>query len=340
MTQFKTISAVLKAFPALSGGKTVHIVSCTNKDEKSHRKNLNHIKDGKTGHWNVAKKRKVSITKGDVVVVVMSPVGKKYPKEIYCGTMRADIEGETKKKFVFSVNYANGKKPVTLVEKSLGIQEFLGTNTPQGNTVRSIQGKKSRSLPKKTVEPPHGWVEKIIFTKEDLRVLRDIETDINLEDTARTTQIQARIGQGKFRKDVLKKWQGRCAVTGLSEEGLLVASHIVPWIDCKKGNNRVNPLNALLLTPNIDRLFDRKALHLISFNEEGDMLYREGITDNHKKVIQQIVPRHQHSIWKDRGFKTVELIALREFLQEHQKGFVWTPKRDLDNVYIQSARTE
>lgn len=331
---------VLKSFPKLAGKKTIHIVSCTNKTKKTGDMNLKHIENGDTGSWKVAVKREIPIKKGDVIVVVMSALGGGYPKDIYCGTIRGDVRGVTGEPVVFPVVYFNRKNRVAQVEKSTGITKFLGTNTPQGNTVRSLQLKKTRPLLKKIIEPPHGLVEKSIFSKEDLEVLRSIELQRDLADTQRTAQIQARIGQGKFRTDVLKKWQCRCAVTGLSEKGLLVASHVVPWIDCKNGDDRVNPLNALLLTPNIDRLFDRKALHLISFNEVGDMLYRSDITEVHKNVIRQIVPRYLKSTWKERGFNQVELNELGKFLKEHQKGFSWNPKRDLDHTYLQSARTE
>ncbi len=49
MSQLNGISAVLKAYPALLGGKNVHIVSCTNRTDMSSRKNLAHIKNGETG---------------------------------------------------------------------------------------------------------------------------------------------------------------------------------------------------------------------------------------------------------------------------------------------------
>ncbi len=33
----------------------------------------------------------------------------------------------------------------------------------------------------------------------------------------------------KFRKELMKKWDGKCALTGVNVDGLLVASHIKPW---------------------------------------------------------------------------------------------------------------
>ncbi len=41
-----------------------------------------------------------------------------------------------------------------------------------------------------------------------------------------------RIGQDVFRDALMNYWGGRCPLTGITEHGLLRASHIVPWADC------------------------------------------------------------------------------------------------------------
>ncbi len=41
--------------------------------------------------------------------------------------------------------------------------------------------------------------------------------------------MKARIGQGKFRADWLKRWNNQCSLTGLANTDLLVASHIHAW---------------------------------------------------------------------------------------------------------------
>lgn len=65
---------------------------------------------------------------------------------------------------------------------------------------------------------------------------------------------QARVGQGFFRRSVLANYRSRCCMSGLSEPGLLVASHIVPWSEDE--NNRLNPGNGLCLSALHDRAFD------------------------------------------------------------------------------------
>lgn len=87
-------------------------------------------------------------------------------------------------------------------------------------------------------------------------------------ETERETLIKARVGQGTFRTDVIALW-GSCAVTGCSLSEILVASHLVPWAACATNRERLDPFNALLLTPNLDKLIDRC---LIAFNDDGSIL--------------------------------------------------------------------
>ncbi len=102
----------------------------------------------------------------------------------------------------------------------------------------------------------------------------EIEGDIaaiisnpSISTTEKAQLINARIGQGQFRKDLLQYW-GKCAVTGFKNTSLLVASHIKPW---SQSNNieRLDKFNGLLLTPNLDRAFDQG---LITFSNTGSIL--------------------------------------------------------------------
>ena len=99
----------------------------------------------------------------------------------------------------------------------------------------------------------------------------DVETDIDaiLDDTAVTATerhdlVKCRIGQGTFRQKLIALWKA-CAVTGYADIGLLVASHIKPWRNSTNAE-RLNPFNGLLLTPNLDRVFDAG---LITFRPDG-----------------------------------------------------------------------
>ena len=122
-------------------------------------------------------------------------------------------------------------------------------------------------------ELPNSVGEHIIHLAQQQGV--DLAANANLAapipDGAETTRQQltaARVGQGKFRRDLLARWSSSCAVLGIKRPELLRASHIKPWTS---SNNleRLDPANGLLLSAMYDNAFD--AL-LISFADNGQLL--------------------------------------------------------------------
>jgi hypothetical protein len=71
----------------------------------------------------------------------------------------------------------------------------------------------------------------------------------------RRIEIEQRQKQSLFRKRVMQNFEGRCCLTGIDEEELLVAGHIIPW--AKRIETRLDPSNGLLLYCPYDRLFDK-----------------------------------------------------------------------------------
>ena len=92
-----------------------------------------------------------------------------------------------------------------------------------------------------------------------------------LEVTEKLQLTKARIGQGNFRRD-LEKIEPKCRVTGVTNKALLIASHIKPWSKCDNNAERLDGNNGLLLSPHIDKLFDRG---WITFTDAGDLLCAE-----------------------------------------------------------------
>jgi putative restriction endonuclease len=84
-----------------------------------------------------------------------------------------------------------------------------------------------------------------------------------------------RLGQSKFRADLLEKFGGRCAVTGIDMPELLRASHIKAW-SLSTDRERLDPNNGILLAVHIDGLFDRG---LISFDDLWNLLVGGGVTE-------------------------------------------------------------
>lgn len=88
--------------------------------------------------------------------------------------------------------------------------------------------------------------------------------------TERDALTKARLGQeGLFRQRVAEV-ERACRVTGLARQEFLVASHIKPWRDCDN-RERLSGANGLLLSPHIDKLFDR---HWISFDSRGELIWQ------------------------------------------------------------------
>lgn len=94
--------------------------------------------------------------------------------------------------------------------------------------------------------------------------------------TTRNALVKARIGQGKWRSDLLAFWSGRCAVTGLDVEALLRAAHIKPWRDSDNAE-RLNLMNGLMLGAAYDAAFDAG---LISFDDSGSVLISSQLPSN------------------------------------------------------------
>jgi len=97
----------------------------------------------------------------------------------------------------------------------------------------------------------------------DNHYFRELMASDALGDTERHALMKARVGQGYFRDALIERWHG-CSVTGCTDTSLLIASHIKPWSECVTRAERLSPDNGLLLTPNLDKLFDRG---LITFSE-------------------------------------------------------------------------
>lgn len=85
------------------------------------------------------------------------------------------------------------------------------------------------------------------------------------DETEREVLVKARLGQGKFRADLVATWRKGevCALTGLAVPEMLNASHIKPWRE-SSNEELLDPMNGLLLAAHADKLFDR---FLMSFEE-------------------------------------------------------------------------
>jgi len=154
-----------------------------------------------------------------------------------------------------------GVSAVAIINRVLFADEFSGgLNSPCFNVLNSLgfDVVKKLSLDNKIQEETNDAL------LEDIEV---VVSDPDISVTQRKQLIDARIGQGKYRDD-LKKIYGQCLLTGITLDALLRASHIKPWRE-SSNEERLDPYNGLLLSANIDALFDRG---MISFKDNGELI--------------------------------------------------------------------
>ncbi|WP_292449460.1 HNH endonuclease [Methylibium sp.] len=97
--------------------------------------------------------------------------------------------------------------------------------------------------------------------------LSRVRSDDTMPETERQSVVLARRGQGIFKQRVMRI-EHAYRITGVSREEHLRASHCKPWRDATN-EERLDGENGLLLTPNIDHLFDRG---FIGFEDGGGLI--------------------------------------------------------------------
>ncbi|MDE3037521.1 MAG: HNH endonuclease [Pseudomonadota bacterium] len=146
---------------------------------------------------------------------------------------------------------------------------------------------------------------------DDEAIAKDIEKialDKTIDTTTRKALIDARVGQGKFRRDVMARWENACAFSGCMTEAVLRASHIKPWCECSN-EERLDPANGLLLAANLDALFDRG---LISFEDDGRLLISSRLSDGERELLHLSEGRLRGNIDA----------FMRRYLAHHRKKFI------------------
>lgn len=115
-------------------------------------------------------------------------------------------------------------------------------------------------------------VEKIMEQGEDVELIENSKYD----ETTKKRLIECRLGQGEYRKNLLNLYDNQCILSNISHPNILIASHILPWRK-SSNNERLDKYNGLLLSSNIDKLFDS---FKISFDENGMLVASKDIDDN------------------------------------------------------------
>ena len=178
------------------------------------------------------------------------------------------------KKFVVDVE---GKK-ISFTPESTGKTRFLNFEDIKGYI--NLYNKGCRTTKQLQDAAPKG----VWCTSYFLAVMAEYQKPHNSifrkskltrkEETEKDAVIKARKGQGRFRENLLDYWVNACAVTGMNDAKVLRASHIKPWSK-SNSSDRLNVYNGLLLTPNLDTLFDKG---LITFGDDKRIKISQTIT--------------------------------------------------------------
>jgi hypothetical protein len=160
------------------------------------------------------------------------------------------------------------------------------------------------------------------YTKKNPPSIADDISDIFeavVEKTERETLILARVGQGKYRQNVINIWGNGecCALTLTNIREILIASHIVPWSKCNTNEKRLDGANGILLCTHIDKLFDA---YLLTFVKQGS------------KFVSKLSPNLDSALLKGLGVEAgyelctanlsqVNLERFEKYIREHNNHF-------------------
>lgn len=141
------------------------------------------------------------------------------------------------------------------------IEKYYPEIKRQKDWKAGIRGVLYRDLGKNFKMLEEGVVALIKYDENNLVLIEDIG------DTSKSIQAKIRVGQEKFRKNLLKHLK-ECPITGIDEKRILLASHIKPWA-VSTNEERLDIYNGFIFSPTIDKLFDKG---LITFENNKELI--------------------------------------------------------------------
>jgi putative restriction endonuclease len=135
--------------------------------------------------------------------------------------------------------------------------------------------------------------------------LKEIKDFDDFDDKTKLTITKSRQGQGKYRENLLKECPF-CPVTLISDERLLIASHIKPW-HLSEGKELYDPKNGFMFTPSVDHLFDRG---FITFSNEKSLIASNWISP---------VALGKLGVYPNKNYPYLPVDGRTEYLDFHRK---------------------
>lgn len=146
----------------------------------------------------------------------------------------------------------------------------------------------------------------------------DVQNELkDFTGQTRESIVKVRVNQHQFRTMILNNYNETCAITGLNDSRLLIASHIIPWSE--REDTRLNPENGICLSALYDKAFDKG---LITIRPDD---YTVTLSPTLKEVLAQRT-YNEH-------FKIIE--NKKVILPEEHSPNVAFLQYHVDNVFLQ-----
>jgi len=98
-----------------------------------------------------------------------------------------------------------------------------------------------------------------------------------------------------------------CSVSNCQLSKILISSHIVPWSKSNK-DEKLDVGNGILLSPNLDSLFDR---HLITFMDSGEIIISKTLEKKDLEILGIKKEMKLRKVYDD----------MKPYLSRHRKVF-------------------
>ena len=228
------------------------------KEGKEERVHFNDFFEGDFFHWDSETTQDINTPKiqdivlGNTVPHLFVRIKQKQKSKtlpfIYCGRLRYDSHD------------INTSKPVHLIYQNIDYDDF----TENSDLLQIYRWKPSDA----------GMTTKSPDTKKGIVSKEREKNYIQPNKTEWRGLVTSRVGHGYYRQEVIQKWHGKCALTGIDILPVLIASHIVPWPE-SNDDEKLDVENGILLSPLFDALF---AKHFIAFADDGSLLISSKIS--------------------------------------------------------------
>ncbi|WP_439574585.1 HNH endonuclease [Phreatobacter sp.] len=114
--------------------------------------------------------------------------------------------------------------------------------------------------------------------EKDRYVFNDQAVGLDVESLSKS-----RRGQSAFRKIILASYDNMCAISSITNEHLLVASHIDPW--AVNADRRIDPTNGICLSSIFDRAFENG---LVVIGDDWEVLVSSRLSENDCEKLRSI----------------------------------------------------